>query len=90
MDKHEVSFLSAIAMAVLIGFGQLLDTKEKITMRAAVGRALSSTGLGAAGGLVLLVDPTIHPIVIVALGAGFASIGTSAIEAFIARRAGGG
>lgn len=89
MDKHEVSFASAVAMAVLIGFGQLLDTKEKVTWRKALGRAISSAGLGATGGLVLVFVPDVHPVAILAFGAGMASLGTSALEALFSKRFGG-
>ena len=90
MDRHEVSFLSGIFMAVLIGFGQLLDTKETVTWRKAVGRAISCVGLGATGSLVLIFAPDVHPIAVTAFGAGMASLGTSALEALFAKKFGGG
>lgn len=70
-------------MGGLVGLGQLLASKEKLTARIIVGRFLSSAGLGAAAALPLTVMPDMPFAAQLALAAGLASLGTSALERLV-------
>lgn len=65
---------------VLVGIGQLLASPEKITWRIAIGRALSSAGLGASSSVVLLWAPDLPMTAQFGLAALIASLGTSGLE----------
>lgn len=78
--------LSIVGAAV--GLGQLLASKEKLTMRIVVGRALSSAGLGMAAGALMLVYPDINPVAMAGFAALVASLGTSALERIVQKALG--
>jgi hypothetical protein len=76
-----------------IGLGQLLNSKEQLSWRIVIGRALISGGLGAAAGLILLWFDRVPPVALFAAAAAIASVGTTAIERLLiafADRWGGG
>ena len=64
----------------LIGLGQLLASKEKLTARLVFGRALSSAGLGASSAIILAFMPGLPFTAQLGLAATIASLGTSALE----------
>lgn len=70
---------------VLVGIGQLLASPEKITWRIAIGRALSSAGLGASSSAVLLWAPDLPMTAQFGLAAMIASLGTSGLERLFQR-----
>lgn len=90
--QHPEGFLGILAgIGALVGIGRLLDSTEKITLRLATGRAITSAGIGAAaGGITLLVPGADSPLVMYALAAGLSSLGTSGLEALMKRVRGGG
>lgn len=90
--KEELStwqVLTAMGVVgILTSLGQLLASNEKLTPRIIIGRALSSIGLSVSAGAILLwmVDP--HPLALIGLSAGLASLGTSFLEKMLQRKLG--
>ena len=64
----------------LVGLGKLFMSKEELTIRIVVGRALSSAGLGAASAALLGFIPGIPLAAQCGIAAALASLGTSGIE----------
>lgn len=77
-------------MGVLVGIGQLLASREQLTWRIVIGRALSSLGLGASSAAVLVWLPDIHLAAQLGLAALIASLGTSGLERLVQRVFGAG
>lgn len=85
MDNNEYGQAAKVmasfgAVGLIIGVGQLLASREKLTMRIIVGRALSSAGLGAISPAVLVFMPNLPLVAQFGIAALFASLGTSFIE----------
>ncbi len=78
-----VGWLAAIGCT--IGLGQLLASKERLTARIIIGRALSSAGLGAASALILVWFPSIPFAAQLGAAATVASLGTSFLERLVQR-----
>lgn len=76
------------AIGLMIGLGQLLGSKERLTWRIVVGRCLSSAGLATAAGAVLLAFPGMGVLEQIGTAAALASLGTSGIERIIQRAIG--
>lgn len=81
---------SLALVGVLIGIGQLLHTKEPLTARLVIGRALSTGGLSTAAAMVLAWMPGLPWIAQAGIAAALASLGTSGLERMFARVLGGG
>lgn len=92
MDKHSPETIvgGLAAVGALVGIGQLLASKEPLTLRIVLGRALSSAGLGAASAAVLVFLPDLPLVAQFGLAATLASLGTSALERLFQRITGGG
>lgn len=67
-------------VGVIIGVGQLLASKEQLTPRIIIGRAMSSAGLGASSSALLVFMPDLPIAAQFGVAALFASLGTSFIE----------
>lgn len=83
---------AAVAMGaagLLVGFGQLLTSEERLSTRIIVGRAFSSTGLASVAGVVLIQIPDIPLLALVGVAALIASLGTSFLENFLNNYFGG-
>ena len=75
-----------IAFAGLItGLGNLLASKEVLTWRIVVGRAISSAALGASAGFGLQFAPEMPFMALVGLSCILASLGTSGLEQLLQR-----
>lgn len=74
-----------IALGAFIGIGQLLASKEVLTTRIIVGRALSTGGIAAAAGAVLVWVPDLPLVGQLGIAAGLASLGTSGLERMFQR-----
>lgn len=87
--QHNPEGFIAVLAAIggFVGLGKVLASAEPITFRLVAGRALTSAGLGACAGAITLVFPTADPLVTYGAAAALASLGTSALEAFV-RKAG--
>lgn len=84
--------LQAAALGIVglvIGIGQLLHSKEVLSTRIVVGRALTGGGLGMAAGAVLAWMPDLPLIAQAGIAAALASLGTSGLERLFARLVGG-
>lgn len=68
------------AIGLVIGLGQLLGSKERMSWRIVVGRCLSSAGIATAAGVILLAMPNVSPLAQIGLAAALASLGTSGLE----------
>lgn len=87
--NHPEGFLAVLALiGAAIGLGRLLGSDDPITLRIAVGRAITSAGIGAAAGATTLLVPAADPIVMYGVAAALSSLGTSALETVIKRRLG--
>lgn len=67
-------------VGLVIGIGQLLASKEILTARIIVGRALSSAGLGASSAFILVLVPDLPLVAQLGAAALLASLGTSGLE----------
>jgi len=85
-DGLDYSLISSVGlMGALIGLGQLLNSTEPLTWRAAFGRALCSAGIAASAPIALLWFPAMPTIAQFALAALVASLGTSGIALLVQR-----
>lgn len=90
IDKDAVTTLATLgAVGGLVGFGQLLASKEVLTPRIVLGRFLSSCGLGASAAAVVIFIPSLPLVAQLGLAAGLASLGTSALEIVFKKYFGG-
>lgn len=74
------SVLMFAAVGMIIGVGQLLASKEVLTTRIIVGRALSTAGIAIASGSALVWIPDLPLLGQIGLAALLASLGTSGLE----------
>lgn len=87
----ELTLAIVAGACAVIGLGQLLASKEKITWRKAIGRAVCGAGIGTASAFLLLLIPFSQVLspdqtVYAQLGLGcfLASFGTSGLERLVA------
>lgn len=73
-------------VGILTALGQLLASDEKLTPRIIIGRALSSVGLSISSGALLLWFTDPHPLALIGVSAGLASLGTSFLEKLIQKK----
>ena len=78
-----------ILIGVVIGIGQLLASKEVLTMRIVIGRSISTGGLALGAGAAPAWIPDLPMIAQFGIAAGLASLGTSGLERFFQRLLGG-
>jgi len=75
------ALLLTAVIGFLVGLGKLLASKEVLTFRLVIGRALVHTGLAvAAGGCLLLLVPDAQFLAVIGAAAASASIGESLLE----------
>lgn len=90
--KEELSTYQVLGMMGLVGvltaLGQLLASNERLTPRIILGRALSSIGLSVSAGALLLWFAEPHPLALIGVSAGLASLGTSFLERFLQKKLG--
>lgn len=79
---HAVIFA---VVGVLIGLGQLLNSREDVTPRLIFGRCLSTAGISMAAGAVLLVFPGIPLVAMIGVAAALGNLGTAGLERVIQR-----
>lgn len=77
-DYKLLAILAAIG--AMVGIGQLLNSEQPITWRAAAGRAIVTCGLSVSAGLILALLPAVPPLAVIGLAATSASLGTSFLE----------
>ena len=89
-QEHSVwELLSAMSMVGLItALGQLLASEERLTYRIIIGRTLSSVGIAISSGAILLWFANPHPLALIGVSAGAASLGTSFLEKIIQKKLG--
>ena len=81
--------LSAMSIIGLItALGQLLASEEKLTGRIIIGRTLSSVGIAISAGAILLWFDSSHPLALIGVSAGVASLGISFLERIIQKKLG--
>lgn len=90
--KEELSTWQVLGAMGLVGvltaLGQLLASNERLTPRIILGRALSSIGLSVSAGAILLWMGNPHPLALIGLSAGLASLGTSFLEKLVQKKFG--
>jgi len=90
--KEELSTYQVLGTMGLVGvltaLGQLLASNERLTPRIILGRALSSIGLSVSAGALLLWFAEPHPLALIGVSAGLASLGTSFLERFLQKKLG--
>lgn len=79
-DEAARAFSSLSLVGLVVGIGQLLASREQLTWRIVIGRALSSAGLGASSGIVLAWIPGLPITAQLGFAALVASLGTSGLE----------
>ena len=75
-------------IGIITALGQLLASEEKLTCRIIIGRSLSSVGLAISSGAVMLWFTNPHPLALIGVSAGVASLGTSFLERLIQKKLG--
>ena len=81
--------LSAMSViGIITALGQLLASEEKLTCRIIIGRTLSSVGLAISSGAIMLWFTDPHPLSLIGVSAGVASLGTSFLERIIQKKLG--
>ena len=88
-DEATKGVLWLALLGSLVGLGQLLLTKEVLTLRIIVGRAICSGALGMAAAAIISFIPEVSFAAQLGLAAVFASLGTSALERIVQRITGG-
>lgn len=81
-NENEMYTLVAIAGAIgaLIGIGKLLQSGELITLRLAIGRAITTAGLGVAAFSGLALMPELNNTTMLGLSVFLASVGETGLE----------
>lgn len=74
------AFAGMTLTGLLIGFGKLLSSNEKLTTRIVLGRAITSSGLSLGAGIALLKIPDMPIIALIGISALVSSLGTSVLE----------
>lgn len=72
-------------IGLIVGLGQMLAEQGKITRRAALGRCMTSAGMGVCAGAALSWVPHLSLVAQCGLAAAIASLGTSGITALFQR-----
>lgn len=72
-------------IGVLIALGQILQTKDPITLKVAIGRCITTGGIALAAGAALTFFPGIPFIAQIGIAATLASLGNSGLEMLIHR-----
>lgn len=89
-DEASVGALWLAFVGMVVGLGQLLNSKEQLTPRLITGRAIASGALGMAAATAIGFIPEIPFAAQLGLAATIASLGTSALEKVVSRITGGG
>jgi hypothetical protein len=79
----ESTLIWLAAIGAALGLGQLLKSKEPVTIRSALGRAIVTAGLSMSGSLILLFYPNAPFIACLGAGAFVGSIGTDMVVAIL-------
>ena len=82
---HNYPIVTVALVGLLTGVGQLLASKEVLSWRIIVGRAMSSAALGVTAGLALTWIPDMPFEALVGLAACLSSLGTSGLEKLLQR-----
>lgn len=77
--------LAFTLIGVLIAIGQMLQSKETITLKIALGRCITTGGLALVAGSVLALFPGLPFIAQLGIAAMLASLGNSGLELLIQR-----
>lgn len=86
MQDQSYGILGGLAaVGALIGFGQLLLSDEKVTLRRAFGRAIVTAGLSVGAAAILIQIPGLPVVAVVGLGAAVASMGATGLERVLQR-----
>lgn len=80
MQEYEKSIFGLILTGAFVALGKLLVSKEGITFRIVVGRAILGSATSLLAGLVLIQIPHIHPLALLSLGSGLGIVGQQVIE----------
>lgn len=76
-------------VGLVVGVGQILASREPVTLRVAVGRCLTTAGLAVGAGAAMTWT-NLDPLALVGLAACVSSLGTSGLERIAQRALGGG
>ena len=80
-EQQVTKTVAVLGLAGLIaGLGTLLASKEQLTARIIIGRAISSVALGTTASMSILWYPDITLETKIAIACGIASLGTSGLE----------
>lgn len=77
--------LAFSGVGVLIAMGQLLQTKDPITLKVAIGRCITTGGIALVAGATLTLFPGLPFIAQIGIAAMLASLGNSGLELLIHR-----
>jgi len=88
VGEHEKAALYLLGVGAALAVGKLLASDEVLSLRLVVGRALVGAIMSLPAGLILLTVPDIHPLALVALGAGIGIAGEQALEKWLCAKMG--
>ena len=72
-------------VGILIAIGQIMQSREPITWRAAIGRCITTGGIALVSGAALTLFPGLPFIAQVGIAAALASLGNSGLEMLVQR-----
>lgn len=82
-EKGTIGLL--VITGIVLSVGQMMLSRDEITVRVAIGRAIVSGGLGAAAGAFLAMFPELPETALVGIACVLVSLGTSALERTLRR-----
>ena len=71
------------AIGAIIGLGKLLQSGEKLTLRLAIGRGITTAALSVIAFAIMAWMPEIDPIAVVGISVFLASVGESELEKLV-------
>ena len=76
---------SFVIVGTLIAIGQMLQSKEPLTWRIAIGRCITTAGFAVVAGSSLALFPGLPYVAVLGIAAALASLGNSGLEMLVQR-----
>lgn len=83
MQEHEKTFLTLLAIGMLIGLSRLLVSSEPLSWRLIIGRTILGGATSSVAGLILIQFPDLHPTALIGLACALGILGSTFIEEYL-------
>lgn len=87
MQEHEKTILELIIMGALIAVAKLLVSRDELTPRLIMGRAILGSATSMIAGVALVQIPNLDPIALLGIGSALGIVGSQYIELLLRKRA---